>query len=871
TLYFASDWAFKPLGVDEVKKRFENELTKCKLTAQHEWYPGEHVFAITCLRDEHRIYKLFHSVLRGIIVQEGGEDESADQDMEDDDLYDSDDDVNSKLIQSLTSWRRENHSREQRAIASDLSFPEEIQNYHIKDVWTYPEAYNVEFVTDDQLKDLEVLTSCKLMKEINKCSIFIGGNTSVSVHEVLRKLDNIKNLALMEPPYVNHIFYAEHVTNFQAMIKSFPDIRNGLFVRTTLLDPLDISELLNCPSLKKSQTIRCSVYNQVRGVHSLVVPPRTHHRPDEKPLETFDRQKEWIKMTYCPKGGPSDDPIKLFDGEEEPKPLSIPTAPKSVAFPDEVFMDGEPKNDEQVKDIQKWAENVPTPKTNIFTRPKPSNPEFDDDPESITNFLNPRGVSVTLLDDTIPFPSSSFPAIEPERKNLDLLLTYMSLANGGISDPYGSESQCPEAAGQLIDIQDDNNKGERVQQNDEVSTRSYQVVSNKKAAKNSANTKTPNVIFDPAPEFVKEVEKSFLFLIKGAEVFRGEIKLRAEFGRIILRKMPGTMIAEEGKVTSYHSDTVQQVLTQPKSTHDPREGPHVFFSNIITTVSTDAQYIVDMKDDNGKIMWEQKPTLPVQVVYEFRCVDTTTSPPTSFMVHIDAENFEARIETEFLFGEIFLHGTMRNWDVRISAEGHQSGKESYQEFGKGIKRSLYIQKDLSKPAVAFTTDLPSSITIASLRVRRTKTFNQANGTDTNSVQLNITEVLEMDVNYRPAPSQQLLVYKCEHNPDAILGGQTRWFEVRITSSVADQILKQNEDLELGDAAKWTRDDFIKAQVAKRLCEQTCKVLKKMDTVGLQNDNGEAPREAHSDQEPKKTKKEKKVYFWEKVNGVVSVR
>ncbi|KAH8804953.1 hypothetical protein F5884DRAFT_859569 [Xylogone sp. PMI_703] len=31
TLYFASDWAFKPLGVDEVKRRFENELTKCKL------------------------------------------------------------------------------------------------------------------------------------------------------------------------------------------------------------------------------------------------------------------------------------------------------------------------------------------------------------------------------------------------------------------------------------------------------------------------------------------------------------------------------------------------------------------------------------------------------------------------------------------------------------------------------------------------------------------------------------------------------------------------------------------------------------------------------------------------------------------------
>lgn len=129
-------------------------------------------------------------------------------------------------------------------------------------------------------------------------------------------------------------------------------------------------------------------------------------------------------------------------------------------------------------------------------------------------------------------------------------------------------------------------------------------------------------------------------------------------------------------------------------------------------------------------------------------------------------------------------------------------------------------------------------------------------------QLNITEVLEMDINFKPAPSNNLLIYRCEHTSFAGPGEQTRWFEVNITSPMVDENFQADKDFTLSGTPLWTPVNLSKMGIARHLCIVSCEMLKAMDGVGSQNDNGTAEREAAEEKRvPRKNKPEKKVYFW----------
>ena len=69
------------------------------------------------------------------------------------------------------------------------------------------------------------------------------------------------------------------------------------------------------------------------------------------------------------------------------------------------------------------------------------------------------------------------------------------------------------------------------------------------------------------------------------------------------------------------------------------------------------------------------------------------------------------------------------------------------------------------------------------------------------------------------------------------GGETRWFEASIQSVRADELLAQNGNLELGEESGWTPETFSNAMVLDDLYLSACEMLKRMDTVGVHNDNG----------------------------------
>lgn len=200
----------------------------------------------------------------------------------------------------------------------------------------------------------------------------------------------------------------------------------------------------------------------------------------------------------------------------------------------------------------------------------------------------------------------------------------------------------------------------------------------------------PHAAFDPTPAFFKEINSSFSKLVTGLQGFPGEVVIRAELGRIILRKANRRFIAVEDDPESFPSqELLNQLLPNPQKTGKP---VRTLFTNVLTTLPTDIDYIVDMKNRAGELMWEQN-TKDLSITYEISCHSERVLPWSRFSIEIDGDTFDMRIKTRYNFGSINVHGTQRHWDFRIVAFGfgdNELNEGLYGDFARAIQRSLHI-------------------------------------------------------------------------------------------------------------------------------------------------------------------------------------
>ncbi len=132
---------------------------------------------------------------------------------------------------------------------------------------------------------------------------------------------------------------------------------------------------------------------------------------------------------------------------------------------------------------------------------------------------------------------------------------------------------------------------------------------------------------------------------------------------------------------------IDELLMKPNS-----YGPTTFFTDVLTTVSPDIQYLINMNNPDGKDMWEHKPlTWSVKYLFTFRDPRAVNSIP--FVVEIDAETFLVDIYTRRVLGSIYVHGTQRQWDFRIGVTGYQNSRaleEKHKDLANAIVLSLTI-------------------------------------------------------------------------------------------------------------------------------------------------------------------------------------
>jgi hypothetical protein len=345
-------------------------------------------------------------------------------------------------------------------------------------------------------------------------------------------------------------------------------------------------------------------------------------------------------------------------------------------------------------------------------RPKPINPEFSGEGE-LSKFLNHQP---NLLDDEISVLNSNFAVLEPIRNSCLPIIhgppaDASNLGGGNLNWANGSGEVGNEPIGQVTALNSApaspaSSQPETLQAVSEVETRTFRKTMSRKAPKRSPfagrlplsdpprprqgakEVKAPiNTPAEPLPEFRSDLAISFEKMMDGIRGFRGQVIVQAEFGRILLRRLPKKIVSTKEADHSLEPEHLRTLL--PRTLNGPK-GPMVFFTNVLTSVPAEMDFLVDMKDRDGQAMWVGK-RASWTVMYEFLVTDMKTARP--FTIEMDAESFVTQMKIRHGLGGIYVHGIKRHWDFQLAAVGFEVGKnvdQSYRDLSDAINRTLFI-------------------------------------------------------------------------------------------------------------------------------------------------------------------------------------
>ncbi|TAQ83636.1 hypothetical protein B7494_g8040 [Chlorociboria aeruginascens] len=504
---------------------------------------------------------------------------------------------------------------------------------------------------------------------------------------------------------------------------------------------------------------------------------------------------------------------------------------------------------------------------------KSRNPEFEDDidePSSSSNragsnyshFGDVESVSLsphfestrTILDDDDdnklnftslqPIRGASFPSLFQHHYATAGMQASRMYPSAPLQDISISKTNTDEGTSQRM-------PSEVIQECSEFETRKYYRTMNQKASKPVEKSKPfagrlelpapprpqerppqpPVEVVDPLPDFLLEINTDFEDMMKTVRGFRGEVLVQVEFGRLVMDKIPSRYVSTVDGYETLEPRTVLNIL-------DPEPGgvrPRFKFTNILTTAPNDIENnLLCSQDGAGNAIWVLDST-GWDVTYEFNCLEEKKLPYTPFIIDINAETFAAKIKTRRNFGQIFVHGTKRQWDYCLSATGIESDEsleELYGDFANAIQMSLYIPPGTKAPELYFELDTErfENLKITHLRVRRTCKYLSF---DQKSI-LNVTEKFHLELDQRPVPGKNIKIYRGVQYGNQ--GGDKVWHEISITSVPGNAFFEQNKNLESGDEVGWTVKDLTNHDVAASLYKPACIMLKHMDGVGFHNNN-----------------------------------
>lgn len=321
----------------------------------------------------------------------------------------------------------------------------------------------------------------------------------------------------------------------------------------------------------------------------------------------------------------------------------------------------------------------------------------------------------------------------------------------------------------------------------------------------------------------------------------GAISLRAELGRYYACAVPAT-----GRAVNQQNEPAWG--WDPDKLRREMEGHRSFmFTNALTSWGNDIDVL-------GATIWE--PTSRA-VFFDFRFQATLSNTAVDMVLEVNAEDYTWNMRfLDNINDVVYCHCLAQHWDFRVALNFDQLLEYEYHwaKFAEALIGSL----DVKPPELDFQhtfSETPvvgngKAIIIQDVRARQVCRFQHQN----KKTYLDISRILptkvisSRDSKYRKV--RGVLTQSSVDDPSAgdspMTGEFAQWYEASLSSVRLEELLQQNQALVPGDEADWSVEQIEQEQLLTDIYQQAAEVVKKMNGIGVECNNGHELRRPQAD-------------------------
>lgn len=707
-----------------------------------------------------------------------------------------------------------------------LDVPDELRDFSCVVAWQDLQAgsktFMTPFISGPEQKAIEVASRAKMIPDEGQKVIFIGASSDENAQEVQLRLTALLQdyLAPRTNP-VDHVFFIDFDGQWAIDVRDIVGI-NPKIMRSTILDPwfyTSVDELFE---------------QSVCGLRVC----------RDEPSSITRRGHLW--SLFGPDAG------NVFNGRQ---PRGAARAFEGIKVTDRL-----PARHQPPGRVHSWLDRVATPNTSNIEADTPSSTrapmhlDFDGGVDAGSrpqqSGIGPDApIDLIKFDEDAPIPLGNLDKVGPvplDGPDEDAPIALNQFVETSSPAALGIVQQVS-----LLDLADDILQNPTSNLQRPMQPRRRQIVVPKPDSLHEPTTEKlspTNIELDGEQGFVASLRR----LMQPLPRKSGMIRLSAEIGRFFARDVPQTGQATNSKdqpAQGWSADKLRARLQLQSSS----------FTRVLSSIGSDVDFIATMKiPATDTTIW--KPVIKSAFIdfwFEVRCQEQKQD----LVVEVNTEDYTCVVRKwNDTYGGAFVHCLGQNWDfqARLSRDHAIECKEYWGPLAQALVDSLQVNSPVITFQHAFTEapglDNHEPVIVTNARVRQVCRFQSRD----EKAYLDVTRILPLE-----KVSQDDVYCKMKNiKADQKAGVFSQWYEVSISSVRLEEILKQNENLVPGDHANWTVDQLQEEGIFTDLYNQAVEVVKRINGVGVDCDNGIEERQRLEREEiSRRSQGVRKKYAW----------
>lgn len=261
----------------------------------------------------------------------------------------------------------------------------------------------------------------------------------------------------------------------------------------------------------------------------------------------------------------------------------------------------------------------------------------------------------------------------------------------------------------------------------------------------------------------------------------------------------------------------------------------VRFTNMLTSDGADIDGMLDMKMTKHK-MWSQQQPGTSDVSIEFKCLDSLSQ---EFQICLTGDHSYTLNRGPSAISKVALHCPGKLWDACVIVEGTIDLFETTPEFDSEVQKfisSVYVKAG-RQTVVHFRQPTSNSLTIQAVVLRRTS-FHNCQISEHESIQLKVVEVKDLAMKNHKSDKRLLRAIEERHQKLADEGRVH--YEVSVVHKDINDAFDENlkfgteQQLEIGDTTFAMAAKILTHQRLNILVQAALHVVDRIDWVGSRN-------------------------------------